>query len=150
MDRSITIRESVDIARPPDAVWDYTQDYANRTAWDVGVEAVEILGADPRRVRLRLAGTGWVTIEYRLDRRPVRTSLAFTESDAGWLAGGGGSWDYEAIEHGTRWTQTNTLVFANRLVAMLLRPLARRRLAASTRTAMAAAKAVLEAEAPAA
>ena len=50
-----------------------------------------------------------MTVVYRLDRRPERTSAAFVDVESSWISGGGGSWEYEAVDGGTRWQQTNSL-----------------------------------------
>jgi hypothetical protein len=141
----VTVRETVVVRRPPGDVWDYTQDYANRTAWDQGVRAVDVLDADPRRVRVDLQGTGSATLEYQLDRRPERTSLRMVDVVSRWIAGGGGSWEYSPVPGGTAWTQTNTLVLRHRRLGRLLAPLVERSLRANTRTAMRRAKGILEA-----
>jgi hypothetical protein len=144
MDTSITIRQTIVITAPPDVVWDLTQDFGRRRDWEPGIEAAELLASDPRRVRVRLKDTGSVTIAYRLERRPVRTSLAFEDVDSRWIRGGGGSWEYEPVEGGTRWTRTDTLVLRNRLIAVLFGGLIRRRFVAGTDQAMARAKALIE------
>ena len=141
---TIRVSESIDIARPPDAVWDFTQDYSRRADWDVGVRTAQLIGEEPRRAHLELAGLGPVTAEYRLYRRPERTSLAFTEVRSPWVIGGGGSWDYQTVAGGTRWTQTNTLVLRPGIRSRLLAPLVRARLAASTRRSLRRAKRLLE------
>jgi hypothetical protein len=143
MDTSITIRQTIVITAPPDVVWDLTQDFGRRRDWEPGIEAAELLASDPRRVRVRLKDTGSVTIAYRLERRPVRTSLAFEDVDSPWIRGGGGSWEYEPVEGGTRWTRTDTLVLRNRLIAVLFGAVIRRRFATGTAEAMARAGALI-------
>ena len=141
----ITVRETVLVRRPPSEVWDYTQDFANRTTWDLGVRAVDVLDDAPRRVRVDLQGTGSATLEYQLDRRPERTSLRMVDVVSRWIAGGGGSWEYSPVPGGTAWTQTNTLVLRHRRLGRLLAPLVERSLRSNTRTAMRRAKGILEA-----
>jgi hypothetical protein len=87
-------------------------------------------------------------VVYRLDRRPERTSAAFTDVDSAWVSGGGGSWEYEAVDGGTRWQQTNSLEVKRPRLAFLLGPMLERGLRGSTRGAMAEAKRRLEADAP--
>ena len=141
----VTVTESIWVDCPPDAVWDYTQDYARRTEWDAGVAEATILGTEPRTVRVKIPNLGSMTVVYRLDRRPERTSAAFTEVDSGWVSGGGGSWEYEAADGGTRWRQTNSLELKRPRLAFLLGPMLERGLRRSTRRAMAEAKRRLEA-----
>ena len=145
MDTKITIRHAIVIAASPDVVWDLTQDYGRRSEWDPGVEDAVVLSTDPRRVRVRLKDTGSATIVYRLERRPSRTSLAFEDVRSHWISGGGGSWDYEAIAGGTRWTQTDSLILRNRVVAAVLGGLIERRLRQGTIAAMERAKVLIEA-----
>ena len=86
-----------------------------------------------------------MTVAYRLDRRPERTSAAFTDVDSAWIGGGGGSWEYEPADGGTRWEQTNSLELKRPRLAFVLGPLLERGLRQSTRRAMAEAKRRLEA-----
>lgn len=141
---TITVSESIEIARPPEAVWDYTQDFNRRADWDAGVRTAQLIGEQPRRAHLELSGLGPVVAEYRLYRRPERTSVTFTEVRSPWVIGGGGSWDYQVVAAGTRWTQTNTLVLRPGLRSRVLAPLVRARLAASTRRSLRRAKGLLE------
>lgn len=142
---TITVSETVSVARPPEEVWDYTQDYSRRREWDDGVREVELLGTHPRRVRLRFRRAGSATLEYRLDRRPERTSLQLIDISSLWIADGGGSWEYVAEEAGTAWTQTNSIVLRFPRLGALARPLVRRMLRAGIRRSMERAKVILEA-----
>ncbi len=136
--------ESIWVACPPEAVWDYTQDFARRTEWDAGIAEATILAEDPRTVRVKVAGLGRMTVLYKLDRRPERTSAAFVDVESAWISGGGGSWEYEAIDGGTRWQQTNSLELTRPAFAWLLAPLFERSLRRSTQKALAEAKRRLE------
>lgn len=144
---TVTVSQTVEIARPPSVVFDYTQDYDQRTEWDSGIlEATALAGDDGApRVRVRMRGLGRVTVEYRLFRRPERTSAAFTEPESRWMVGGGGSWSYEPVDAGTRWTQTNTIELRPGLAGRLLAPLVERSLRSSMHRAMTEAKRILEA-----
>lgn len=141
----VSVTESIWVARPPEAVWDYTQDFTRRTEWDAGIAEATILQEDPRTVRVEVAGLGKMTVVYKLDRRPERTSAAFIEVESAWVSGGGGSWEYEAADGGTRWQQTNSLELKRPRLAFLLAPLLERGLRRSTKRAMAEAKRRLEA-----
>ena len=85
-----------------------------------------------------------MTVLYKLDRRPERTSAAFVDVESAWISGGGGSWEYEAVDGGTRWQQTNSLELKRPRLAVLLGPLLERGLRRSTQRAMADAKRRLE------
>jgi len=141
----ITVTETIVVAATPEAVFDYTQDFARRPEWDAGIVETTIVGDSPRAVRVRIRGLGSATVVYQLDRRPERTSAAFTDVRSAWITGGGGSWQYEPIAGGTRWQQTNSLVLKRRGFSRLLVPIMERSLRRSTRMAMAEAKRRLEA-----
>jgi Polyketide cyclase / dehydrase and lipid transport len=144
--RVISVTESVWVNRPPKAVFDYTQDYARRTEWDQGIAEAAIVGTAPRAARVRIRGLGAMTVEYHLDRRPERTSAAFVDVDSAWITGGGGSWQYEPENGGTRWQETNSLELKRPRLTRLLAPLIERNLRQSTRKSMAEAKRRLESE----
>ena len=144
----VTISETVWVERDRAAVFDYTQDYARRMEWDGGIERVEVLAMDPRTIRVRMAGLGDATVVYRLDRRPERTSAAFIDVASRWVSGGGGSWQYEDTDGGTRWQQTNSLELRDGWLPRLLTPFIRSGLRRSMRASMAEAKRRLEAAAP--
>lgn len=142
--RTITVTESIHVDRGPEAVFDYTQDYATRTDWDPAIRRARVLGEDPRRVELTSPGLGTYVLEYRLFRRGDRTSAAFEDVGAWLFKGGGGSWRYEADGAGTRWTQTNTLELRHPRLTGWLAPLVERNVRTSMRTAMARAKSIME------
>lgn len=123
MSRSVTVSETIWMARPPDAVWDYTQNYANRSLWDASVLRADVLVSAPiPRVGVEMSGGTKCIFQYQLYERPRRTSLAMIEVQSPWFSGGGGSWAYEAKDVGTLWTQTNTLEMLARLTASLATP----------------------------
>ena len=142
--RTITVSETVYVDRSPEAVFDYTQDYATRTDWDDQVKAAEVLSEDPRRVRVTVRGIGPMLLEYRLFRRGDRTSAAFVDLDNAFFSGGGGSWRYEARGGGTDWTQTNTLELRRPRLLGWLAPVVEWNLRNGTRRAMARAKSIME------
>jgi hypothetical protein len=144
----VTVTETIWVNRSPETVWDYTQDFTRRTEWDAGIAEATVLAMDPRTVRIRIGGLGAMTVVYRLDRRPERTSAAFTDVDSAWINGGGGSWEYEAVDGGTRWEQTNSLELKRPWLGFLLGPMLERGLRSSTKRAMAEAKRRLEAASP--
>jgi hypothetical protein len=142
--RTITVSESTLVARDPEAVFDYTQDYATRTDWDPAIKRARVLGEDPRRVEITSPGLGTYVLEYRLFRRGDRTSAAFEDLGAWLFSGGGGSWRYEAEGGATRWTQVNTLELRHPRLTGWLAPLIERSVRSSMRTAMTRAKAIME------
>ena len=143
----VTVTESIWVDRSPEDVFDYTQDYARRSEWDAGIAQAKLVGTEPRTARVRIPNLGSMTVVYRLDRRPERTSAAFTDVDSAWVSGGGGSWQYEAVDGGTRWQQTNSLELKRPWLRWLIAPMLERGLQRSTRASMAEAKRRLEADA---
>ena len=142
---SVTVTETIHVARPPEEVFDYTQDYYHRTDWDDAITEAQVVNGDPRTVYLAARQLGRYTLVYRLFRRPERTSAAFEDMTSTWVSGGGGSWRYEASGAGTHWTQTNTLELKHGRLGKLLAPLFERALRTSMRKSMAKAKEIMEA-----
>ena len=66
----VSVTESIWVACPPEAVWDYTQDFTRRTEWDAGIAEATILAEDPRTVRVKVAGLGRMTVVYRARPAP--------------------------------------------------------------------------------
>ena len=142
--RVITVTESIHVARAPESVFDYTQDFTKRTEWDKDIASSTPIGTDPRSARVTIPNLGSMTVVYKLDRRPLRTSAAFEDVESRWITGGGGSWEYESVQGGTRWQQTNSLelkpgwltrIFASRIEGSLRK---------ATQRSMAEAKRRLE------
>ena len=141
----VTVTERVHVRRPPEFVWDFTQDYSRRAQWDTSVIEAQVLATEPApSVRVRCAGGLRAVFRYKLFERPRRTSLALEDVHSPWIEGGGGSWSYEAADGGTLWTQSNSLVVRGGFWRRLFVPLVRRELAASTRRAMRRAKEMME------
>ena len=146
--RTVTVSETIHVDRSPEAVFDYTQDYATRTDWDDQIQRAEVLSEEPRRIRITARGLGTFTLEYRLFRRGDRTSAAFVDLDSAFFSGGGGSWRYEARDGGTDWTQTNTLELRRPRLLGWLAPVVEWNLRNGTRRAMARARAIMESRPP--
>lgn len=146
--RTVTVSETIHVDRSPEAVFDYTQDYATRTDWDDQIQRAEVLSEEPRRIRISARGLGTFTLEYRLFRRGDRTSAAFVDLDNAFFSGGGGSWRYEARDGGTDWTQTNTLELRRPRLLGWLAPVVEWNLRNGTRRAMARARAIMESRPP--
>jgi hypothetical protein len=140
----VTVSHTVHVKRSPEEVFDYTQDYSTRMDWDATVKSARVLDEEPRRVQVDMEGIGPLVIEYKLFRRGERTSAAFNDVRSRLIAGGGGSWTYEARDGGTDWTETSTLEFRNGFVGKLLAPVLRRNMRTLTSKAMAKAKAIME------
>lgn len=148
MEHKLTVTESIVVDVTPAELWDLTQDYSRRSSWDSGVLEADVLASAPApRVRIRAQGGMRAVFQYRQFERPVRTSLALEEIESSWIAGGGGSWAYEAQGSATLWTQTNTLVLKPHWWLGLCAPLLRLGLRSSTRRAMRKAKELAEAHA---
>ena len=142
---SITIRHSVFIKTPPQTVWDFTQNYQNRPAWDDSVLETAVLQSKPHRmVRMKMKGGTEMTFVYKLDNPPNKTTLAAKDIQSPVFDAAGGSWVYSEMDGGTLWTQTNTIVLKPNFLWWLMRPLLKWMLQVQTRMAMQKAKKILE------
>ncbi len=141
----ITTRHSILIARPPELVWDYTQNYANRTSWDPMVIETALLQVTPNRiVKLKMKGNTTMTFTYKLDERPYKTSLAAKEIASSFIENAGGYWIYEEQNGNTLWTQTNTIVFKSHFFLKFFSPMYKLIFSMLTKKAMKNAKERIE------
>lgn len=142
---SITIKQSIFINKPREIVWDYTQNYDNRTKWDDSILEAKVLETSPTRtVQLKAKGNTTMIFVYKLEDRPHKTSLAAREIQSSMMEGGGGSWVYEEQNGGTLWTQTNTIVFKQGFFLSLLNPFFKWAFNGQTKKAMEKAKKIIE------
>ena len=88
---TVTVEHTVHVNRTPEEVFDYTQDYATRSAWDSSVTAARVVNDEPRRVEMTMRGIGPFVLEYKLFRRGGRTSAAYNGTRSRLFSGGGGS-----------------------------------------------------------
>ena len=117
----VSATHTVFVARPPDVVWNYTQDPARRAEWDPSIVHAHALPSDALpRVRIRAVGGMEGTLEYLLYDAPHRTSVSMADVRSPLLSGGGGSWSYTARDRGTEWTATNSLRFRNVVLYWIL------------------------------
>ena len=138
---NVTASAELFIARPPEIVWDFTQDYSRRSSWDRSILDATVLESSPLpRIRIRGAGGLSGVLQYKLFDRPRRTSVVLVDVKSRWVTGGGGSWSYESASGGTLWTQTNSLELKHAWLGALARWTLRR----ETQRAMKAAKRMLE------
>lgn len=118
---SITISQTVCIEATPEAVWDFTQNFNNRTTWDDSIISVEVVSeAAPKKVRIKSKGGLETTLVYKQENRPHKTSLAMKDTKSFFIKGGGGSWKYQKQDAGTLWKQTNTIILKNVFVRFFL------------------------------
>ncbi len=147
MNTTITISEHIFINRPPEAVWEFTQDYSRRTQWDSSILDAGMVRTQPLPlVRIRARGGLSCFFEYKLFDKPRATSLTMTSVESPLIDGGGGSWQYVAKDGGTLWTQVNAVTLRERKLSHLLRPVISFMLRQATRKAMNRAKRILEAK----
>lgn len=140
---TVTITETVFIAQTPEVVWDFTQDYSKRHLWDKTILSAVVIQQNPRKIAIKGIGRLSAELLYKLDERPRKTSLAMMNIKSPFIIGGGGSWNYEAKDGGTLWTQTNSLVLKNNFLSFLMRPLIQGMLKTNTRQAMQLAKRII-------
>src|SRR5262245_14763489 len=100
---------TIDIPAPREVVWRVAQDSARRPSWDVRVARYEIDG-DPAsgaalRITLRMWGTRPV-VEGRFLRfdPPLQSAIRLDRSTSAWVMTGGGTWRFDEIPGGTRFT----------------------------------------------
>ncbi|KAA3605248.1 MAG: SRPBCC family protein [Calditrichaeota bacterium] len=143
----MTFEESIFIEATPEVVWDFTQDYSKRPNWDSAVIKTEVISEKPHRVvRVFVKGGTTTAFQYKLDRRPEKTSLQAIEMKSLFFASGGGSWVYKSRSNGTIWTQRNTLAFKNKFLTLLFKPLFSWQITKLTRQSMHEAKKQIENE----
>jgi|GEM_PF-2003965 len=124
MSKKITVKNTSNIHASREAVWDYTQDYACRPDWDFSIRSGDVIAVTPHRlVKIRARFGLCYAFRYKAFDRPRRTSLAIVDSNSPFVLAGGGSWRYDAIDGGTRWTQVNSIVMPNRWYIRVGQPL---------------------------
>ena len=139
------IRHSIVINKPKEVVWDYTQNYDNRTAWDSSVLAATVLQTTPNRiVKLKMIGGTSMTYVYKLDDRPNKTTLVAREVTSPIIASLGGTWIYEDQDNQTRWTQAGSVILKKQFLAMLMLPICKMAFTMFTKKAMQKAKHQIE------
>ncbi|MCB9216460.1 MAG: SRPBCC family protein [Candidatus Kapaibacterium sp.] len=147
MSKGITIKEKIYIARSPEVVWDYTQDYSRRHLWDRSVISARVIQEEPVRVvEIRARGRMRARFQYKYGKRPHKTTLAMIQVESPFVVGGGGSWVYEPESEGTWWTQVNTLILKENLLVRLLRPMIVKQLRQGIRSSMEVARRIIEGE----
>ncbi|MCB0698476.1 MAG: SRPBCC family protein [Chitinophagales bacterium] len=145
MSNTVTIKHSIFIARSPEEVYDFTQDFDKRPLWDRLVKNATVLETEPTRlVKMTAKDGSEMTIRYKLERRPEKTSLAILETNSQMMDGGGGSWQYEAQDGGTLWTQVNTVILKDAIWAKLMQPVATKYFKDKTIQAMEKVKEMME------
>lgn len=141
----ITIQHTILIERQREIVWDYTQNYDNRTVWDSSVMETTVLQTLPNRiVKLKMKGNTSMTFIYKLDERPYKTSLAAKEIVSPLILNAGGSWIYQEEGGKTLWTQTNTVVFKQNFLFKIFLPIFEFAFSRLTKKAMEKAKQEIE------
>ena len=123
MAAKIVTKATVFIAASRETVWDFTQDYSKRHLWDSTIRSAHLIQEHPRVAFI--TGMAMLTCElhYKLDDRPVKTSLAMMNTKSPIIAGGGGYWHYEAKDNGTLWTQTNAIVLRQNILSFFIKPI---------------------------
>ncbi len=146
MSNTITITESIFIARTPEEVYDFTQDLSKRHEWDRLVKQAAVLETEPNRlVKMIAKDDSEMTIRYTLEQRPEKTSLTILETNSQMMGSGGDStWQYEAQDGGTLWTQVNNINLKDAIWAKLMLPMAAKYFKDKTIQAMQKVKEIME------
>ena len=136
------IRQSIEVAAGPEAVFELTQDYGRRLDWDPFLEEARLLGgAEAPGVGVRawcVSRGGWgMETRYVSFRPPAACAVEMTRGP--WFFRSfAGSWRFEGVGPGrTRVTFAYQVVGRPRVLSPLLRPIfareTRRRLEALKR-----------------
>lgn len=142
---SIVIKHSIFINKPREQVWDFTQDYNTRHIWDHSIKDAYVVEYKPNRIiRLKTNGNTTMTLVYKQDQRPYKTSLATTEVQSQFIESAGGSWIYEEDNGGTNWTQRNTILLKSKRLFSIFLPFFRWMLTREISVSMNRAKQLLE------
>ena len=145
MTKNITVTVEIVVSASPEEVWDFTQDYSRRPLWDPMITHADVIEEKPpRKVKVWGQGSFYALFQYKLDKRPERTSVATIEMTSPIIESGGGSWSYQDTPDGTCWRQTNTLCLKSGLWQKLLRPVVHYQLHRSTVKGMQRAKQMIE------
>jgi hypothetical protein len=112
--------------------------------WDKTILEATIIGHAPRHIQLRGIGGLRTELIYKLDDRPRKTSLAMVNTISPIISGGGGSWQYQARDNGTFFTQTNSLVLKANILITIIKPIIKLVSRINTRKALKNAKILLE------
>lgn len=144
MSNTITIKESIFVALPPDAVYDFTQDYTKRPEWDRLIKEAKVVSEDPRVVDMVAKDESTMTVRYDKEQRPETTVLTIIEINSQMMKGGEYHWHYQAQDGGTLWTQENTIHLKDALWAKLMLPAAGKYFKDKTVQAMQKAKEMME------
>ncbi|GAA4326346.1 SRPBCC family protein [Flaviaesturariibacter amylovorans] len=144
------LQDSIHILRPPEAVFDITQDYSRRLEWDTFLVKAELLGGAPRAaVGVRAwcvahNGLGMET-EYVSFRPPRVAAVKMTRGP--WLFKDfAGSWNFREAAGGTE--VVFVYAYALRFPFVLFGAFARRRLQREVRQRLLDLKAYLEGAEP--
>ncbi len=144
-ENTLIIKHSILINKPREVVWDYTQNYENRTAWDSSVIETTVLQTIPSRiVKLKMRGNTSMTYIYKLDDRPNKTTLIANEIISPIIVSMGGAWIYEEQNGKTLWTQRGSVIFKNNFLMKIFLPLYKFIFVMLTKNAMKKAKREIE------
>ena len=142
---TITVKQSILIKKDKESVWDFTQNYENRSKWDSSVLSHEIISNLPARiVKLKIRGGTEMTFFYKVDDKPNKTILSAKDIKSPILKSGGGIWEYMEHENSTIWHQSNTLGFKPNLFLAMLLPFYKFIFGYQTKAAMKKAKHLIE------
>jgi carbon monoxide dehydrogenase subunit G len=123
------ITGTIEIARPPQDVFDYVADVKRQSEWQAAIEKIEVETDGPTRVGTRAVQTrrvpgGSRTFPYEVTEHdpPRRSSFQVT----GGPVRPHGSMDFTALDNGTRTRVDFQIEFAGHGLGVLLMPIVRR------------------------
>jgi len=147
MVNKVTIKEAIQIKKNRQLVWDYTQNWNNRSDWDAQVlEVLEVRSGPKKYVKAKFLGEHIWDINYQLIKEPEQTSLSMNNDTSKLILGGGGSWRYKSLGKDlTGWIQVNTIILPNNFFFRLFNPIFKYLISYMTRSSMKKAKKYIEA-----
>lgn len=106
----IHIEHTLYIPKPAEIVWDFTQDFSKRPLWDRSVWKVNLIRDSPNKeVEVFLKGNTIMRFRYITENKPHLSSLVAEDIRSPLIVKAGGTWKYEALHGGTKWTQKNII-----------------------------------------
>lgn len=144
MDVSATAEARIDA--PPEAVFDFTQDWSRRSDWDPEVLSAEDVPGTPRRARVKMRRGATIVFAHVVDERPMRVVVESESVDRGGpIVGAGGSATYEPDGDGTLYRLEMRVTVGGGVMAKMVAGVAKGELERAVKAAVANAKAAIEA-----
>lgn len=140
----ITVSDSIFINRPPEAVWDFTQDCYKWPEWDRLINGADLIQTNPKKVDIRGRGKLVAQLDYVLNERPLKSSWQMVNIISPLFTEAESSWSYTQVDGGTLWSQNKTYTIKDSLFTWLFSPLTVLTFRSTTKLGMRKVKNMLE------